>query len=218
MKLSKETLTLLKNFSSINGSLYLKEGNTLSTVSEGNVVLAITQIPETFSVNFGIYDLNEFLRVLAIFPDANLEFNDKFVLISDNKNKIKYFGAGEGIVKPPPSSIKWPGTDVKCTLNQNQFDRIRETSSALKATNVAFIGLDNELKIVVGDKKNKTANAYEVVIGESDINFQANFKVEYLKMIPGDYTMEISSKKIARFINQKIDYTMFVAIEADSSF
>ena len=218
MKLSKDTLNLLKNFASINGSLYLKEGTTLSTVSEGKNVMVSAEIPESFPVDFGIYDLNEFLRVVAIFPDAGLEFNDKSVIISDGTNVITYFGAGEGIVKPAPSTVKWPGTDVSCSLVQQQFDTIRETSSALKASSVSFIGSKGKLKIVVGDKKNKTANAYDVVIGESPIDFQANFKVENFKMIPGDYDVEISSKKIARFTNKKIDYTMFVAIEADSTF
>ena len=67
MELSKETLTLIKNFAGINGSLMLKAGNRLSTISEGKNVMAETTISETLPIDFAIYDLNEFLNVVSLF-------------------------------------------------------------------------------------------------------------------------------------------------------
>ena len=40
MKLSNETLTILKNFASINSGLEFKEGNKLATMSPTKSVLA----------------------------------------------------------------------------------------------------------------------------------------------------------------------------------
>jgi len=57
MQLSKETLNVIKNFSAINGSLMLKAGNKLATISEGKNVMAEVTITETFPSDFGIYDL-----------------------------------------------------------------------------------------------------------------------------------------------------------------
>lgn len=219
MELSKDTLTLIKNFAGINGSLMLKAGNKLATISEGKNVMAEVTIAETLPRDFGIYDLNEFLNVVSLFPTTNLDFTEKYVMVSDGgKSKIKYFAAGEGVVKSAPTTIKFPGGDVTFTLEAAQLAMIQRTSSALKATDVSIVGVDGQLKIIVSDKKNDTSNAYEVTIGETDETFKANLKVENLKMVPNDYAVEISKKKISRFKHTASDLTYYIAIEADSEF
>lgn len=219
MQLSKETLNLIKNFSSINGSLMLKAGNKLATISEGKNVMSEVTIAETFPSDFGIYDLNEFLNVVSLFSDTNLDFTDKYVLVSDGgTSKIKYFAAGEGVVKAAPTTIKFPSADVSFTLEAAQLAMIQRTSSVLKAADVSIVGADGKLKVIVSDKKNDTSNAYEVTIGETDETFKANIKVENLKMLPNDYEVSISKKKISKFKHTASDLTYYVAIEADSEF
>lgn len=218
-KLSKETLILIKNFSSINGSLMLKAGNKLSTISEGKNVMAEVTIAETLPKDFGIYDLNEFLGVVGLFQDTVLDFKDKYVMVSDGgKASIKYFAAGEGIVKSAPSTIKFPNPEIEFELEASTINMIMKTSSVLKAGDVSIVGDGQTLRVVVADKKNDTSNAYEVAIGETDKTFKANLKVENLKMLPGDYSVAISSKKISRFKSKATDLTYFIAIEADSEF
>lgn len=219
MELSKETLTLVKNFASINGSLMLKQGNKLSTISEGKNIMADATIAETLPMDFGIYDLNEFLNVVSLFPTTNLDFQEKYVLVSDGgTSRIKYFAAGEGVVKAAPTTIKFPTADITFTLDAAQLAMIQRTSSALKASDVSIVGDGTTLKVLVSDKKNDTSNAYEVVIGQTDETFKANLKVENLKMLPNDYTVEISKKKISRFTHTASDLTYYIAVEADSEF
>ena len=219
MELSKDTLTLIKNFASINGSLMLKSGTKLATISEGKNVMAEATIAETLPIDFGIYDLNEFLNVVSLFQTTNLDFSEKYVMVSDGgSSKIKYFAAGEGVVKAAPSTIKFPGADVSFTLEAAQLAMIQRTSSVLKASDVSIVGVDGALKIIVSDKKNDTSNAYEVTIGETDETFKANIKVENLKMLPNDYEVSISKKKISKFKHTASDLTYYVAIEADSEF
>jgi hypothetical protein len=220
MNLSKETLTLIKNFSSINGSIMFQKGNKLATISEGRNVMASVSIAEEFPIDFGIYDLGEFLNAVSIFSNPQLEFFDKYILISDGDNsKIKYFGAGEGIVKAPPSTIKFPVPEIMFHLDAHQLAMIIRTASVLKTNDIAIVGTGSEIKIIVSDKKNATANAYDVVIEENSNVFNANFKLDNLKcLMPGAYTVEISSKKISRFKNVNDDLTYFIAIEADSTF
>jgi hypothetical protein len=219
MELSKETLTLVKNFASINGSLMLKQGNKLSTISEGKNIMADVTIAETLPMDFGIYDLNEFLNVVSLFPTTNLDFQEKYVLVSDGgTSRIKYFAAGEGVVKAAPASIKFPTADITFTLDAAQLAMIQRTSSALKASDVSIVGDGTTLKVLVSDKKNDTSNAYEVVIGQTDETFKANLKVENLKMLPNDYVVEISKKKISRFKHTASDLTYYIAVEADSEF
>ena len=95
---------------------------------------------------------------------------------------------------------------------------ILKTSSALKAGDVAITGDGTTLRVIVSDKKNATSNAYQVDLGTTDQEFKANLKVENLKMLPGDYEVAISNKKISRFKNTTADLTYYVAIEADSEF
>lgn len=219
MELSKETLTLIKNFAGINGSLMLQAGNRLATISEGKNVMAEATISETLPINFGIYDLNEFLNVVSLFQTTNLDFSEKYVLVSDGgKSKIKYFAAGEGVVKAAPTTIKFPGADVSFTLEAAQLAMIQRTSSVLKASDVSIVGADGLLKVMVSDKKNDTSNAYEVTLGETDETFKANIKVENLKMLPNDYEVSISKKKISRFKHTASDLTYYVAVESDSEF
>ena len=218
MNLSKETLALIRNFAGINGSLMIKEGNSLSTISEGKNVMAMATISESFPQDFGIYDLNEFLGAVGIFSNTVLDFNEKYVTISDGgTSKIKYFAAGEGIVKAAPSTIKFPNPDVTFNLTHDQLTMILKTSSALKAGDLSIQGDGSTLQAVVSDKKNATSNAYSVDLGATDQTFKANLKIENLKMLPGDYTVSLHPK-ISKFANRAVDLTYYIAIEADSEF
>ena len=72
MKLSDNTLSLLKNFSSINQSILFKKGNTLRTISVMKNILAEATVTEDFAKDFGVYDLNQFLKVWVFTPVPNL--------------------------------------------------------------------------------------------------------------------------------------------------
>lgn len=219
MNISKETLTLIRNFASINGSLILTKGSKLRTISEAKNVVAEVDIIESFPQDFAIYDLNEFLSAVSIFGATVLDFKDKYVDISDGgRSKIKYFAAGEGVVKAPPSSIKFPSSDVEFSLDAGQLNVIFKTSSALKAPDLTITGDGKEITAMVHDKKNPSSNAYEMELGSCDQEFKAHLKIENLKMLPGEYSVEISKKKISRFKNKEIDLTYYIAIESDSEF
>ena len=219
MELSKETLALIKNFASINGSIILKQGKKLATISEGKNVMAEVSITESLPMDFPIYDLGEFLNVVSLFPTTNLDFSEKYVTVSDGgTSKIKYFAAGEGLVKSAPNTVKFPGEDVTFKLDAAQLAMIQRTSAVLKAGDVSIVGDGTNLKVLVSDKKNATSNAYEVIIGETSEEFKANIKVENLKMLANDYDVAISKKKISRFKHTASDLTYYVAIEADSEF
>ena len=66
MKLSDKTLTLLKNFSTINQSILFKKGNSLRTISVMKNILAEATIEEDIPKDFGVYDLNQFLNALSL--------------------------------------------------------------------------------------------------------------------------------------------------------
>ena len=76
MKLSDKTLSLLKNFSSINQSILFKQGNKLRTISVMKNILAEATITEDIPQDFGIYDLNQFLNGLGLHNSPELDFGN----------------------------------------------------------------------------------------------------------------------------------------------
>ena len=90
MKLSNYTTSVLKNFSTINQNLVIKEGNTITTMSAMKNIVAKAEVEETFPQQIAIYDLNEFLGALSLFTSPVLDFSDNYVMISEeNKPTTK---------------------------------------------------------------------------------------------------------------------------------
>ena len=144
--------------------------------------------------------------------------NFKHIGIPPNYTALVACAAGEGVVKSAPATIKFPDADVTFKLESSQLAMIQRTSSVLKASDVSIVGVDGNLKVIVSDKKNDTSNAYEMTLGTTDETFKANIKVENLKMLPNDYDVSLSKKKISRFKHTASDLTYYVAVEADSEF
>ena len=218
MKLSKDTVGLFKNFAGINSNLLLKQGNKLATISTQKNVMSDTVVAESFPADFGIYDLNEFLGAMSLFDDPELDFSDKFVTIKEGGASIKYFAAEVGNLVVPQKAIVFPEAEIEFTLPSTMLNMIQKTSSVLRATDLQIVGDGSKMVIQVGDKKNATGNTYNAQVGSTDKEFKVNLKVENLKMLPGDYLVSISSKKISRFKATSSELVYYVAVEADSVF
>jgi hypothetical protein len=181
--------------------------------------MADAAVAETFPADFGIYDLSEFLGALSLFDDPDVTFSGKSLSLSEGNDSIRYFAADASVLTvPPEKKITFPTAEVDFVLPAAVLTKAIRTASVLKATDVSVVGDGTDLKIVVGDLKNATANSYNVTIGSTDLTFSANLKVDNLKMIHQDYTVSISSKKISRWVATAGDMTVFVALESSSTF
>ena len=220
MKLSDKTLTLLKNFSSINQSILFKEGSSLRTISVMKNILAEATIEEELPKDFGIYDLNQFLNGLNLHQNAELDFqNDGYVVIKEGKSRSKYFFADPNvIITPPEKDIVLPSEDVCFLLDTKELDKLLKAAAVYQLPDLSVVGEAGVVKLVVRDKKNDTSNDFSVVVGETDDVFTFNFKVENIKIIPGSYEVVISSKLLLRFKNTGFDVTYYIALEPDSTF
>lgn len=220
MKLSDKTLTLLKNFSSINQSILFKEGNNLRTISVMKNILAEATIEEELPKDFGIYDLNQFLNGLNLHQNAELDFqNDGYVVIKEGKSRSKYFFADPNvIITPPEKDIVLPSEDVCFLLDTKELDKLLKAASVYQLPDLSVVGEAGVVKLVVRDKKNDTSNDFSVVVGETDEVFSFNFKVENIKILPGSYEVVISRKLLSRFKNTAFNVTYHIALEPDSTF
>lgn len=220
MKLSDKTLTLLKNFSSINQSILFKQGSSLRTISVMKNILAEATIEEEFTKDFGIYDLNQFLNGLNLHQNAELDFqNNGFVVIKEGKSRSKYFFADPNvIITPPEKDIVLPSEDVSFTLDTKELDKLLKAAAIYQLQDLSVIGEAGVVKLVVRDKKNDTSNDFSVIVGETEEVFSFNFKVENIKILPGNYDVVISRKLLSRFKNTGFDVTYHIALEPDSTF
>lgn len=220
MKLSDDTITVLKNFSNINKSILIKKGSKLKTISVLKNIYAVADVGEEFSKDFAIYDLNEFLNGLSLHQDPEFDFtNDSYLTIKEGKRKVKYFYADpEVIVSPPDKDIDLPSEDVCFQLEHSQLDKLIKASAVYKLPDLSAVGEAGVIRLVVRDKNNDTSNEYSITVGETDSTFVFNFKVENIKIIPGSYDVVVSKKLSARFVNQKYNLKYFIALEPDSTF
>jgi len=220
MKLSDKTISVLKNFSSINQSILFKEGNKLRTISVMKNILAEATITEELPKDFGIYDLNQFLNGLGLHQSPELDFNnDGYVVIREGKSRSKYFFADPNvIITPPDKAISLPTEDVCFELSTQVLDKLLKAASVYQLPDISAVGDAGVVKLVVRDKKNDTSNAHEEVVGETDSKFIFNFKVENIKILPGTYEVVVSQKLLSRFTSKNHDLCYYIALEPDSTF
>ena len=220
MKLSESTLSLLKNFSTINQSILFKQGNRLRTISVMKNILAEATIGEDLPKDFGIYDLNQFLNGLALHNNPELDFEDEsYVIIKEGRSRSKYFFADPNvIITPPEKSIDLPSEDVTFQLSTDQLDKLLKAAAIYQSPDLSVIGENGVVKILIRDKKNETSNTFAETVGETESTFSFNFQVENMKILPGTYDVVVSQKLLSRFTNKNHDLTYFIALEPDSTF
>lgn len=219
MKLSNNTTNILKNFSQINQSILIKQGNKLKTISVMKNILAEAEIEEEFEKDFAIYDLNQFLSGLSLYDAPDLEFGESYLTIRDGRRRAKYFFADpDVIVSPPEKEISLPSRDVCFSVATQQLDKLLKAAAIYQVPDLSAIGRNGKVELVVRDKKNDTSHEFSEEVGETEDDFVFNFKVENIKIIPGTYEVVISSKLLAEFTNKNTDLKYYIALEPDSTY
>ena len=220
MKLSDQTLEVLKNFSDINTNILVKPGSELSTISTMKNILAKATITESFDKQFAVYDLSELLGIVSAIekPDVDIS-NEKFMTIGStgSKSKAKYYYSDESVVTSPQKDVVMPDADVNFQLKDEILSKLLKMAAIMKLPDLSLVGKKGQDVILkVHDKKN-SANSYEEFVGtEASADFTFNFKIENLKIIPGDYDVAVSTKSISHFKNKVKPIEYWIALEPDS--
>ena len=218
MKLTSNTISILKNFSTINQNLMVKPGNTLSTMSAMKNIVAQAEVTERFPQEFAIYDLNEFLSALSLFEEPELNFQEQYVTITQegSRKNLKYWFSDPEVVTTPSKAIVMPSTEVTFNLSSDTLSEIQKAAAVIGAPDMAL----TNGSLMVTDKKNDTANAYDTELGvnETDAEYKFWFKVENLKLMSGSYDVEVSSKSISHFTNSAVGVEYWIALEPESTY
>ena len=225
MKMSNDTMNILKNFTGINESIFVKAGNVLETISKKKNILARAEVAESFPTEFGVYDVNNFLTVITLDKTGipELEFNDKEIVINmlAGRSKIRYRKANkETILVPPEKKINMDSAEIKFTLAAVDFEWITKIASVLSSPHVAFISDGTKVSVETFDKMDDAAHVNATDIGEfpSASGFKMIFAAENLKLIAGSYDVVISAKGIAHFKNKNAPIEYWITTESGSSY
>ena len=217
--LSKKTLDVLKNFSTINSSIVFRKGSTVRTISNAENILAKFTGEEIFPVDFAIYDLSQFLSGISLFNDPQLEFTSgDFVSIRGGRQSAKYYFSDPEITlkSAPEKNVKFPGADLQFSLSGDDLIALQKASAVYGLPDLTFQseeGLDT-IKLILRDKENDTSNTYDLTVaGCATGTYSLDVKIDNIRVLPGDYSIKVSKALISEWTNTNVDLTYYIALE-----
>jgi hypothetical protein len=217
---SKNTLTILKNFSSLNSNLLVKPGNVIKTITPSKNGMAVASVEENFDVEFGIWDLNKFLGVVSLFNNPTFTFGEKSVKIKNGGDSVvNYFYSEPRLLSVPTKDVNMPSVNVSTTLTEKQFSELQKAASVMQLPDLSFKSENSSIVAVVSDISDPTSNSYKVVLQESwdGPDFVFNFKMENIKILTGDYSINFAKNVVAEFVHKTIALKYWFAMESSTS-
>ena len=217
MKIETNTLNILKNFAKINPSIIIQEGNTLRTMSPSKTIMGKAKVNTEFDKRFAIYNLDRFISAISMFNNPEFQFNDSYVDIVEENMESKFNYADESLItKVPEKEPKLPAIDATFNFNIENLKTIERAAGVLQLPEFIVSGDGNSIHLQVADSKVKNGDVFSLKIGETDKTFTAVFKFDNIKIIPGEYQVNISSRGLAHFLGKDVEY--WIAIEQSSTF
>lgn len=225
MKLSANTMNILKNFATINEGIYVKAGNVIETISKQKNILAKAELTDTFDSSFGIHDLNNFLGNITLSRDAQpeIEIEEKNIIIKSlgGRSSTKYRKASkETILVPPDKTISMDTAEIKFSLDAQDFEWISKVASALGSPNIAFVSNGESVDIETFDAKDDAShvNSTKLNVSGNGKTYRMVFATENLRFVPGAYEVTVASKGIGHFKNTAMSVEYWVTTETGSKY
>ena len=213
MKLSDTTVGLLKNFAGINQNILIEEGKNIRTMSTMKNILASSPVAEEFPRDVGIYDLNEFLGVLSMAKDADIQFEDSHMTVSSGKTKIKYMYSDPSILTVPPQTFNAPEEDRMFRINKEELQSVLKASAVMQLPDITLV----DRNLTATDLKNTTSNNYTIELeGSFPLReHRLHWKAENLKMVPDSYRVGVSeTANVSHWVNGDTGLDYWIAMEA----
>jgi hypothetical protein len=216
MKISNETLNVLKNFATVNTNILVRPGNKLTTISTGKNIFATAEVAEVFDREFAVYDLNSLLGILTAMEGTELNFGEESLTVSKDRNLFEYYYADPQIIVSAPEKTIEVDEYFTFTLSKENLDMIMKAASITSAPMFSVVGNGTDVTISVGDPATPKSNNYKNVVAQSDKVFKANLAIENLKVIPDTYKVVISVRNFIHFSNENKNVKYWMALDKTS--
>lgn len=217
MKISSETFDILKNFCTINNSIWVNESMILKTISIAENIIAIYDTEETFP-EWQLYNSGPFMSMVALFGLDKIDFD-----FGDNAVVIKAPGTRATIVydnldiipkmdklKPAEAYKKFDKFDATFALTSDKIGQIQKTANILGLPDMKVIMRDGKGLITINDDENPDSNLLKMAIaGEGECDIQ--MMVKNLQIHNGDYNISVASNVMTKFHHTKMPLFYVVA-------
>ena len=213
LKLSRTTLSILKNLAGINSNLLIKPGNVIKTVSPSKTLFVEAQVEEDFPVEVAIWDLGQFLGVVSLFQDPEFEFDDNCVTVQSNNSAVKYFYSAPALLTVPTKNLTMPAILYEFPLTQATFGELSKASAVLQVSDLEMRGEDGIVSLTVSKKNDPSSNSYTVNVGKTDGDFAYTLDMSNLKLLQGDYTVSLTDTVVSRFAHDTMSLNYYIAVE-----
>ena len=219
MKLSKETMEIMKNFAAINPSLVFRAGNVQKTVSPQKTVLAKANFTESFDKEFAIYDLSQFISTISMFENPELNFGEESVTVSNGKAKTNLRYANASLIQSPPNKeINLPSAEISFTIEATAMKFVLRAAGVQGVPDIALIGRNGKAYLAALDTSNAGSNVSEYEVGDATANYRMVFKLENLKILDRSYEVRVSAAGISHFKSTTGDVEYWIATEQSSKY
>jgi hypothetical protein len=215
MKLSENTLSVLKNFASINSGVVLRKGKVQKTISPEKCILVEATLEDDIPSEFGIYDLNQFLGIFTFLKNPEITFGENHIVLNDGDLSVTYRGCSSNlIITPPEKDLVLKDITTKFSLPSATSQKLIRAATMINLPNLSVIGKDGALLLKIHEKANDSSNDGVQKIGDyAGKDFTATFKTENLKLLPDDYDVEIQAGAFSQFMNKNGNLKYFIALE-----
>jgi hypothetical protein len=222
MKLSSETFSILKNFSTINKGILLTPGSNLE--SRTKAIFAQATIKEDFPLEVGIYDLAGFLGIVSLFgPDAEFDFKAEYLRIAeqDGKSEMTYYYAGAGLVglTSKRKKLEIPSQTIDFVLTEEQWSKVQKAASVLQKPELKITSDGKVVRIHTENHKQPSSNVFSAVMEAEPHGNKCKmvFDLNNMKIMKGSYSVTIT-EHYTKFKNTSgYDLTYLIGAEPTTS-
>lgn len=210
MKLTPYTKKILENFAEINTGIVIKstpdgeDKTKVSTIDKDKLIYSQTFVDNIFPVDVCFYNLKSFLSTIdSMGVDSDIEFKTDHLVVSNSrsKTKIKYSDDKHVIHLGKEFTPSAPTFTVK--LKQDDIASVLKMASILELPHIRIVVSGGKALLEAVDGKLQDSDKYSVDLGDVDVSgdYTAYIARENIKMIPGDYTVDVTVDSNALFRN-----------------
>lgn len=204
MKLSEDTLSILNNFSMINQSLYVEEGNVLRTIAPSKTFLAKATLPDFFPVGFSLYQLKVFLNMYGLMEEPDVTFDEKFIYLKDEKNgrssRVRLTGKEMILAADYSKDVTFPSADVEFSMPEEALKLIQKANMGIVSEDeIALIGKEGKVFLSTYISQMENMDDFRIELGETDRDFVSIMTLSNLKLLKGSYHVRVSFRGIVEF-------------------
>lgn len=219
MRLSPETITILKNFATISKGILIYPGRTLRTRTTPVYVEA--RVAERFPVYAALPDLEAVLKSLKFLKQPDFDFQKDALLITEGKDgqskaNLRFEYKSSMVTLPMErNTFEEPTEFLEYSLSDEHLDMLRKALTEFGKSNIKIVS--DGKSIYAGIDTDKTGFQFPV---EGDTHGYACKHIinpKNLKLLSGDYRLKTTAL-YTEFKHQELPVMYMIAPEPGSVF